>query len=356
MSQVFVSYKRTDKDKVFPLVQKMESELGVKFWVDLEGIDGDSQFTSVIIDAINECEVFLFMYSKAHEKIVDFEYDFTVRELNFAHIRRKRIIFIDIEDTNLPDWFIFNFPQRQVTQAGDNRAMGKLVGDIRKWLRPTQQNSSPNSVGLTTNTEDIQTRGEDLLSASLDANKPHPQIVDLGLLSGTRWASCNVGAARPEECGGYFAWGEIEEKKSYSWNNYIHCEGTEDTCHNLVSDIAGTKYDVAHTRWGSSWRMPTIEQIKELLDNCTSEWMELNGVKGVKFISKANGNCIFMPAAGSRWDVPDSVGIYGHYWSSTQCQANSDYVYYLHFGMWAPNSYCSNSRSRGRSVRPVRRF
>ena len=196
--------------------------------------------------------------------------------------------FIEIEVANLPYWFKFNFPQRQVTQACDNRAMGKLLADMRRWICLTQQNFFPGREGLTTNKEAVQTRSDDLLSATLDANKNHPQIIDLELPSGTRWASCNVGATSPEECGGYFAWGEIEEKKSYGWNNYIHCEGTEDTCHNLVSDIAGTKYDVAHMRWGSRWRMPTIEQIEELLNNCTSKWMELKGVKGVMFISKHN--------------------------------------------------------------------
>ena len=63
MSQVFVSYKRVDKDKVFPIVRQMESKLGIKFWVDLEGIESDEQFTNVIIDAIIDCEVFLFMLS-----------------------------------------------------------------------------------------------------------------------------------------------------------------------------------------------------------------------------------------------------------------------------------------------------
>lgn len=83
MSKAFVSYKRVDKDKVFPLVRKMESELGIKFWVDLDGIESDEQFTNVIIKAINECEVFLFMYSKAHENI-DPRDDWTVREITFA--------------------------------------------------------------------------------------------------------------------------------------------------------------------------------------------------------------------------------------------------------------------------------
>ena len=148
MSKVFVSYKRVDKDRVFPLVHKMESELGIKFWVDLEGIESDEQFTRVIIKAINECEVFLFMYSKVHEKIIDTERDYTVRELNFAHSRYKHIVFIELESCKLPDWFDFNFPQRQVTQANDSLAMDKLVKNIRNWLNLPRPESSLSPHGL----------------------------------------------------------------------------------------------------------------------------------------------------------------------------------------------------------------
>ena len=151
MFKVFVSYKRADKDKVLPIVRRLESELGFKLWIDLDGIENGRQFTSVIINAINECEVFLFMYSKSHEIIKDTENDYTVRELNFAHELLTRIIFIEVEDATLPDWFIFNFPQSQVTQANDSRAMDKLVKDIRKWLNLPQQNLSPKNQGTTTN-------------------------------------------------------------------------------------------------------------------------------------------------------------------------------------------------------------
>ena len=356
MSKVFVSYKRVDKDKVFPLVHRMESELGIKFWVDLEGIDGDMQFTSVIIKAINECEVFLFMYSQVHEQIVDFEYDFTVRELNFAHIRHKRIVFIDIEDTNLPDWFIFNFPQRQVTQANDSRAMDKLIKDIRKWLNLPQPNSSSNKVGRSSDTKDIEGRGAQYHSETSEAGLPHPQAIDLGLPSGTKWASCNVGATKPEEPGGYYAWGETKAKSTYNWTTYKYCVGSRDTCHNLGSDIAGTKYDVAHKKWGGNWRMPTKEQFDELFRFCLHEWTTLNGVKGYKFTSKINLNSIFLPAAGNRWDdYIGNAGSYGHYWSSTQSPSYSYLAHYLYFNS-GNASWDSSRRGIGRTVRPVSRI
>ena len=82
--------------------------------------------------------------------------------------------------------------------------------------------------------------------------------VDLGLPSGTKWANMNVGATKPEEFGGCYAWGEAKEKSANNWANYVHCDGTEKTCHNLGEDISGTKYDVAHVKWGGDWKMPTI--------------------------------------------------------------------------------------------------
>ena len=93
--------------------------------------------------------------------------------------------------------------------------------------------------------------------------------------------------------GGYYAWGETEEKDSYDWSTYTHCDGSSSTCHDLGSDIAGTQYDVAHYRWGGSWVMPTHDQQMELLNNCTYEWTTVNGVNGGRFTSKTNGGSIF---------------------------------------------------------------
>lgn len=73
----------------------------------------------------------------------------------------------------------------------------------------------------------------------------HPHLIDLGLPSGTKWACCNVGANMPERPGGFYAWGETEEKEVYDWSTYIHCDGSMETCHDLGENIAGTQYDVA---------------------------------------------------------------------------------------------------------------
>ena len=181
----------------------------------------------------------------------------------------------------------------------------------------------------------------------------HPHLIDLGLPSGTKWACCNVGADKPEAYGGYYAWGETEEKDIYDWNTYIHCDGTKNTCHDLGGDIAGTQYDVAHVKWGGNWVMPTKEQILELYDNCNYEWTNLNGVEGGRFTSKDNNACIFLPSAGFRWyDTIESVGFEGDYWSSMLAKNHPYETYGMYLcsieAYWAQASRCS-----GHTIRPV---
>ena len=192
--------------------------------------------------------------------------------------------------------------------------------------------------------------------------KEPAEAIDLGLPSGTKWASCNVGATKPEEYGGYYAWGETEEKEVYSTVTYQYATG-EDTdgdgwyenlqYKSLGSDISGTYYDVAHVKWGGKWVMPSANEVKELIDNCTSEWTTLNGVNGTKFTSNINGNSIFLPASGWRWgDTFYSVGSEGSYLSSTQDLSNSYCAYGI--GSYSEGAISGSSEKFiGQSVRPV---
>lgn len=149
------------------------------------------------------------------------------------------------------------------------------------------------------------------------------QEVDLGLPSGTIWAGWNVGATSPEEYGDYYAWGETEEKSYYDLFSYIDCidsneDGYKDSFVNIGSNISGTKYDVAHRKWGGSWRMPTKAEIDELSLKCTWVWTQYNGINGYKIIG-INGNSIFLPAAGHRYESSLRLdGWVGRYWSATQ--------------------------------------
>ena len=166
----------------------------------------------------------------------------------------------------------------------------------------------------------------------------HPHMIDLGMPDGTKWACCNVGADKPEAYGGYYAWGETEEKTYYGWSTYIHCEG-EDTPFYLGDDIAGTKYDVAHVKWGGKWVMPSWQHLFFLWNDCTFEVTTINGVKGA-LVTGPNGGTIFLPAAGYRWydNLKEAgadayyYGYYCYYWSVRPDPLNSGQAEYFSFG------------------------
>ena len=195
--------------------------------------------------------------------------------------------------------------------------------------------------------------GEVLYSGIINGYK----YINLGLPSGLKWATCNVGATSAEDYGDYFAWGETSPKAEYDWDTYLHwndingdgwCDNGEAT---INSDISGNaQYDAATANWGGSWRMPTKEEQQELIDNCTWRWTTQNGVKGYK-VTGPNGNHIFLPAAGWRNGtslINDDVD----YWSSTP----NDYSYGSAYGLFFYDGaeYVSYIyRGFGLTVRPV---
>ena len=189
------------------------------------------------------------------------------------------------------------------------------------------------------------------------------EYVDLGLPSGIKWATYNVGATKPEDYGGYYAWGETEEKNDYSWSTYKWCNDSYDRqTKYCTSSSYGTvdnkttldpEDDVAHVKWGGTWRMPTKAEQDELCNNCTWIWATQNGVNGYK-VTGPNGNSIFLPAAGYR-DGTDLnySGSYGYYWSSSLYEGDSSYnACILYFGS-SGYDWSSYSRYYGHSVRPV---
>ena len=187
------------------------------------------------------------------------------------------------------------------------------------------------------------------------------EYVDLGLPSGLKWATCNVGASKPEEYGGYYAWGETKEKENYSWETYELCNGSSFSMTKYCTDsdygkvdikkVLDPEDDVAHVKWGGSWRMPTNEEQKELLDYCSWKKTTLNGIKGYR-VTGPNGNIIFLPAAGGMDDASLNFrGHSGHYWSST-LTVTSFHANNLNFNSNDYNWYFSE-RFIGQSVRPV---
>lgn len=180
----------------------------------------------------------------------------------------------------------------------------------------------------------------------------HPHAMDLGLPSGTKWACCNVGASSPEDYGGYYAWGEVEEKDDYDTDNYFYYNTDTEEYVNLGSDSVKISYDVAHVLMGGSWQMPSNAQIDELVSCCTHTWTQKNGVNGI-LVTGPNGGQVFFPAAGYRWsDEFDDAGTYGCYWSGSLIPGyNSNaYAFYFASDAW---SRVSVIRYPGRSVRAV---
>jgi len=188
--------------------------------------------------------------------------------------------------------------------------------------------------------------------------------VDLGLPSGLKWATCNVGATKPEKYGKYYAWGETELKNIYDWSTYKWCNGSKYTLtkYNLESDygtvdnktVLELADDAARTNWGGAWRMPTDAEWTELRNNCTWIWTDDyngTGVAGRIVASKINGNSIFLPAAGCY----SGVNLYGAggYWSSSLGTDDPGCAWSVYFDWDNVGRYYSFGRDCGQSVRPV---
>lgn len=193
------------------------------------------------------------------------------------------------------------------------------------------------------------------------------EYVDLGLPSGLKWAKCNVGATSETDYGDYFQWGSTKPNTAdeCTWANAPFDNGSsyyDEEYFNSVKDtvcpngVLAKEYDAAAQIMGSDWRMPTITEFQELLDNTDSEWVDNyngSGVNGRKFTSKTNGNSIFFPAAGYCDNSSvDYVGDYGGVWSSSLVASVHGIACVLYFGSGSCGM-SGNYRCGGRPVRGV---
>ena len=192
------------------------------------------------------------------------------------------------------------------------------------------------------------------------------QAVDLGLPSGVKWASCNVGAMNPEDYGNYYAWGEVLPKMDYSWEtykyaNYANGDGITKYCSDASYGVKDNKKtltpndDAAHVNWGGKWRMPTLAEWEELYNDkyCRMIVTTQNGIEGVLIKSRINGNSIFLPYAGlrksSHLDYDEASGFY---WSSSLYGNKSSSAWHFYFSQdFSDKTY--STRIRGFSIRPV---
>ncbi len=388
MSRIFISYKRVDKDKVFKLKHQIETATGEKCWVDIDGIESDAQFKNVIIRAINESEIVLFMYSKAHAAITDFEKDWTVRELNFASVKNKRIVFVNLDGTPLTDEFSFDYGLKQQVDGRSSQAVAKLIADMGKWLKisdtqadigPEVAHHQPNNAELEATekkpwrkkkgcvvTVSIvaaicafvvpalwmsnapQTSSSDsefIIDSSTHGDNDDVQMlqpdseekllgIDLGLPSHTLWANRNVGAETESDFGNLVPWGDFKLKAPYFENDYVK---DSKSCYLAPSDSI---------RYALDWSTPSDEDFQELIDYCKWQWTARNGHNGYE-ITGPNGNHIFLPANYDSFEYRKEKG---YYWTSQKI--DDKLVKVLLFSKSRKRIGNGNLWS-GRSIRPV---
>ena len=186
------------------------------------------------------------------------------------------------------------------------------------------------------------------------------KFIDLGLPSGTLWSAANVGAQKPTESGLYFSWADVQgytaeqigKDKQFSCDDYKFGDYPNFTKYANADEALNLEDDAAHVHMGGDWHIPTPEQVEELINNTTSNWITQDGVNGRLFTSK-NGKSIFIPAAGYAWNgsILDS-GNYGDIWSSTL--GTYDVIYGQSLYFYSGSVYLSSYyRYSGFSVRGV---
>ncbi len=269
--------------------------------------------------------------------------------------------------------------QQVVVEKTDGTKSTYPVETFQKATFASKGVSQDYMIVKTTNGDKTEIPVNNVKSIIIDKYNGH-EYVDLGLPSGLKWATMNVGASTPEGYGDYFAWGETEPyyteghsqdspctswksgKIGYDWASYKWCKGFDNTMTKYcTSSSYGTvdnkttlepADDAAYKNWGGTWRMPTKAEQDELREKCTWTWTTQGNVKGYK-VTGPSGDSIFLPAAGYR----DSsrlynAGSHGFYWSSSLYESSSYGAYYLDFS--SGNVYWSYlNRDYGQSVRAV---
>ena len=237
------------------------------------------------------------------------------------------------------------------TIENEKTVEGEGVGSFQSVLSGLSQNTTyyvrayaTNSKGTAYGEEVTFKTLEEIIDDGTSINGY--EYVDLGLQSGLKWATCNIGAADPYESGDYFAWGEINTKAEFTEMN---C-----TSYGLnMQDIAGDpQYDAARANWGATWKVPSKKDFEELMNECTWEWMVING-KGCKKVTGPNGNYIILPITGYQYGTSFYMEDFGYYWASTPISTYEQFSYDFFFDEEYNLSMGFDERCYGQAIRPV---
>lgn len=351
---VFISYSSKNQKVVEAMCAYLEQHK-VRCFVAYRDIPKGVVWAKAIVEALDESKMMVVVFSEEFNMS-----DQVDREIELASEDKKPILTFRISNTmfkGAKKYYLKNINWIDAFPNPEN-LFDTLLDNVAKLI------------GFPLSEKERQERGYKPIQEN---NKQYPKIingheyVDLGLPSGLKWATCNVGANKPEEYGDYFAWGETDAKQEYIIENYKNVRvirkkvflgiGEKEKLEYIIGfDISGNpQYDVARKNWGGSWRMPTNDEMQELVDYCEWEWTEVNGVKGSN-VTGPNGNSIFLPAAGG--DPYGSSILYyagenGAYWSSTPGDYDNDHnAYDLYFD--DDSEYVGyGNRYYGHTVRPI---
>ncbi|MBR5603802.1 MAG: TIR domain-containing protein [Bacteroidales bacterium] len=377
---VFISYSSRNQKVVEAICAYLEQHK-VRCFVAYRDIPKGVVWAKAIVEALDESKMMVVVFSEEFNMS-----DQVDREIELASEDKKPILTFRISDTmfkGAKKYYLKNinwidaFPNPENLFDSLLNNVNKLIGTstLEKEVRKTEQKHIEQE-RLERERKEAATREkadqkcieqnriereklETVKKKDKDVLGSHNghEYVDLGLPSGLKWATCNVGANKPEEYGDYFAWGEHTPKLEYSEGTYEHItRGFLGINKSYVSlgDISGKpQYDAARFNWGGSWRLPTKKELDELEENCTWTWTTQGGNKGYK-VTGPNGNSIFLPSAGHRYgsSLYDG-GYYGSYWSSTPFDDNYVSAYYLDFDNGNEDVYWGYYRYIGLSVRPI---
>lgn len=340
MADVFISYSSVNKDAANAICHVLE-ENGVRCWIAPRDILQGFDYGDVIEKAIRSCKLFVLVYSKTAAVS-----PWVKGEVNIAFTEGKTILPYRIDETLLDGGLRVMLNQYHWIDSYPDykRCFKDLLTSVEANLGQTEKQIIPPKPQPVQDNEPTQRETEvDTVCEDKQMINGH-EYVDLGL--SVKWATSNVGANAPHEYGYYFAWGETYTKEKYDENN-------SDTYGIDMDDISGDlDYETATANCGGTWRLPTQDELEELIKKCTWKWIRKNGVKGYK-VTGSNGNSIFLPVAGYRYgESCHDVGELGYYWSSTPIKSNTGSAYSLYFGSGG-YSVSWFYRYGGHTVRPV---
>lgn len=244
-------------------------------------------------------------------------------------------------------------------QAGIATQIASITTAINNLIASVNSGNTSAAAALAQIIQKLEELKEKIGNGGVTPPTPQPtmEYVNLGLYSGLKWAKCNLGASKPSDYGDYYAWGETTPKTDCSWATYKWGTESNITKYNTTDGktVLDPEDDAATATLGSHWRMPTKDEMYELLDNCTWTWTTQDGKNGYEVKSKTNGNAIFLPAAGFREGSEfDSAGSLGIYWSSSLNELNSHSASPIKFDSGEKGwYYFGRYRYYGYPIRPV---